>query len=208
LEYAHPLVKVTIVPRGKALGAAWYLPEERQITTYEQMFDEITSAVAGRASEEIFFNKVSTGALNDLEKVTKQSFAIVVYFGLNKEIGNISYYDSTGQTEFSFQKPYSEKTAEIIDREVREIVESAYKRAKKIILDNKEKLERLANLLLEREVIFREDLEHIFGKRPWDKEDDKLISHRNPIEDQEEKPVLQKKPVETEQSPAQPEEKA
>ena len=114
-------MKVTIVPRGKALGAAWYLPEERQITTYEQMFDEITSAVGGRASEDIFFGKVSTGALNDLEKVTKQAYAMVVYFGLNKKIGNISFYDSSGQNEYSFQKPYSEKTAEIIDQEVSEI---------------------------------------------------------------------------------------
>lgn len=175
LQYAHPLVKVTIVPRGKALGAAWYLPEERQITTYEQMFDEITSAVGGRASEEIFFGKVSTGALNDLEKVTKQAYAMVVYFGLNKEIGNISFYDSTGQNEYAFQKPYSEKTAEVIDREVRAIVESAYERAKNLLNENKENLEKLANLLLEREVIFREDLETIFGKRPWDSEEEHLL---------------------------------
>ncbi|HPS50172.1 MAG TPA: cell division protein FtsH, partial [Bacteroidales bacterium] len=175
LQYAHPLVKVTIVPRGKALGAAWYLPEERQITTYEQMFDEITSAVGGRASEEIFFGKVSTGALNDLEKVTKQAYAMVVYFGLNKEIGNISFYDSTGQNEYAFQKPYSEKTAEVIDREVRAIVESAYERAKKLLHENKENLEKLANLLLEREVIFREDLETIFGKRTWDSEEEHLL---------------------------------
>jgi len=174
LEYAHPLVKVTIVPRGKALGAAWYLPEERQITTYEQMFDEITSAMGGRASEEIIFGKVSTGALNDLEKVSKQAYAMVVYFGLNKEIGNISFYDSSGQNEYAFQKPYSEKTAETIDQEVRKIVEAAYLRAKDILTENREKLEKLASLLLEREVIFREDLEEIFGKRPWDKEEEKL----------------------------------
>jgi cell division protease FtsH len=173
LEYAHPLVKVTIVPRGKALGAAWYLPEERQITTYEQMFDEITSAMGGRASEELIFGKVSTGALNDLEKVSKQAYAMVVYFGLNKEIGNISFYDSSGQNEYSFQKPYSEKTAETIDQEVRKIVEAAYERAKTILAENHDKLEQLATLLLEREVIFREDLEMIFGKRPWDKEEEK-----------------------------------
>jgi cell division protease FtsH len=174
LEYAHPLVKVTIVPRGKALGAAWYLPEERQITTYDQMFDEITSALGGRAAEEIIFGKVSTGALNDLEKVSKQAYAMVVYFGLNSEIGNISFYDSSGQNEYAFQKPYSEKTAEVIDYEVRKIVESGYHRAKSILTENKEKLEKLANLLLEREVIFREDLEDIFGKRPWDhKEEEK-----------------------------------
>ncbi|TSA28958.1 MAG: ATP-dependent metallopeptidase FtsH/Yme1/Tma family protein [Bacteroidetes bacterium] len=175
LEHAPPLVKVTIVPRGKALGAAWYLPEERQITTFEQMYDEITAAVGGRASEAVFFGKVSTGALNDLEKVTKQAYAMVVYFGLNEAIGNISYYDSTGQTEFSFQKPFSEKTAEIIDQEVRKIVESAYKRAKKLIAEHKDQLERLAKVLLEKEVIFREDLEHIFGKRPFDKEEEKLL---------------------------------
>lgn len=170
LQYAQPLVKVTIVPRGKALGAAWYLPEERQITTFEQMFDEITSALGGRVSEEINFGKVSTGALNDLEKVTKQAFAMVVYFGLNKKIGNISYYDSTGQSEYSFQKPYSEKTSEIIDSEISKLVESAYERAKKLLNDNKEKLTRLANVLLEKEVIFREDLETIFGKRPFEEE--------------------------------------
>jgi cell division protease FtsH len=137
------------------------------------MFDEITSALGGRASEEIFFGKVSTGALNDLEKVTKQAYAMVVYFGLNKEIGNISFYDSSGQSEYAFQKPYSEKTAEVIDREVREIVEAAYSRARKILSDNRENVERLATFLLEREVIFREDLETIFGKRPWDKEEEK-----------------------------------
>jgi cell division protease FtsH len=168
LEYAHPLVKVTIVPRGKTLGAAWYLPEERQITTYEQMYDEITAALGGRASEEVNFGKISTGALNDLEKVTKQAFAMVVYFGLNKEIGNISYYDSTGQSEYSFQKPYSEKTAEVIDREISKLLESAYERAKKLLIENKTKLESLAKLLLDKEVIFHEDLEVIFGKRPFD----------------------------------------
>ena len=170
LEYAHPLVKVTIVPRGKALGAAWYLPEERQITTFEQMFDEITAALGGRASEEINFGKISTGALNDLEKVTKQAYAMVVYFGLNKKIGNISYYDSTGQAEYSFQKPYSEKTAEVIDQEISKLLESAYERAKKVLIENKVKLENLAKVLLEKEVIFREDLEEIFGKRPFDEE--------------------------------------
>ncbi len=167
LEHAHPLVKVTIVPRGKALGAAWYLPEERQITTYEQLFDEITSALGGRAAEDIIFNRVSTGALNDLEKVTKQAYAMITYFGLNKKVGNISYYDSSGQSEYSFTKPYSEKTAEIIDKEVSILVESAYQRAKNILLENKDKLEKLASLLLEKEVIFREDLESIFGKRPF-----------------------------------------
>ncbi len=170
LEYANPLVKVTIVPRGKSLGAAWYLPEERQITTFEQMFDEMTAALGGRASEEINFGKVSTGALNDLEKVTKQAFAMVTYFGLNEAIGNISYYDSTGQQEYSFHKPYSEKTAETIDKEISKMVEKAYQRAKSLLLKNKSKLETLAILLLEKEVIFSEDLEIIFGKRPYDDE--------------------------------------
>ncbi len=168
LEYAHPLVKVTIVPRGKALGAAWYLPEERQITTYEQMFDELTATLAGRASEQIIFGKVSTGALNDLEKVTKQAYAMVVYFGLNKEVGNVSYYDSTGQQEYSFNKPYSEATAQVIDVEIKKMVELAYERAKTILAENRDKLVQLAEILLKKEVIFREDLENIFGKRPFD----------------------------------------
>jgi ATP-dependent metalloprotease FtsH len=169
-EHAHPLVKVTIVPRGKALGAAWYLPEERQITTFDQMFDELTSALGGRASEKVNFGKISTGALNDLEKVTKQAYNMIVYFGLNDKIGNISYYDSTGQTEFSFQKPYSEQTAQVIDKEVSLLVEKAYSRAVEIIGQNKAKVEKLANLLLEKEVIFREDLEAIFGTRPFDEQ--------------------------------------
>lgn len=171
LEHAHPLVKVTIVPRGKALGAAWYLPEERQITTFEQMYDEITSILGGRAAEEIIFGRVSTGALNDLEKVTKQVYAMVVFFGLNKRIGNVSYYDSTGQSEYSFSKPYSEQTARVIDEEVSKLVESAYERAKKILTDNKVMLIKLGDLLLEKEVIFREDLESIFGKRPFEQEE-------------------------------------
>lgn len=168
LEHAHPLVKVTIVPRGKALGAAWYLPEERQITTFDQMFDEMTAALGGRASEEIVLGKISTGALNDLEKVTKQAYNMVVFFGLNEKIGNISFYDSTGQQEYSFTKPYSEKTAEIIDDEVKKLVEKAYQNAKKILTEYKEKLIILANKLLEKEVIFSNDLEEVYGKRPWD----------------------------------------
>lgn len=179
LEHAHPLVKVTIVPRGKALGAAWYLPEERQITTFEQMFDEMTAALGGRASEEIMFGQVSTGALNDLEKVTKQAYNMVVYFGLNKEIGNISYYDSTGQQEYSFTKPFSEKTAERIDKEISKLVETAYQRAKKILKKNKESLTKLANFLLEKEVIFREDLENVFGKRPWNDGSEEIVTVEN-----------------------------
>ena len=170
LRYAHPLVKVTIVPRGKSLGAAWYLPEERQITTYEQLFDEITATLAGRASEELVFGKISTGALNDLERVTKQAFAMVAYYGLNPKIGNISYYDSTGQSEMGFTKPFSEKTAETIDQEVHKMLEEAYQRAKQILSENRDKLDQLAALLVEREVIFREDLEEIYGKRPFEDE--------------------------------------
>jgi ATP-dependent metalloprotease FtsH len=165
LPHAHPLVKVTIVPRGKALGAAWYLPEERQLTTFDQMLDEMTSTLGGRAAEEIIFGKVSTGALNDLERVTKQAYNMVVFFGLNEKIGNISYYDSTGQQEYAFQKPYSEKTAEVIDQEVGKLVNQAYKRAVEILRINKGKLEKLARMLLEKEVIFGEDLEPIFGKK-------------------------------------------
>jgi len=172
-EHANPLVKVTIVPRGKSLGAAWYLPEERQITTSDQMFDELTALMGGRASEEINFGKISTGALNDLERVTKQAFNMVVFFGLNEKIGNISYYDSTGQQEYSFQKPYSEKTAELIDQEVSKLVEKAYKRAREIITANKENVEKLANKLLEKEVIFSEDLKKIFGKRPFEEQKEK-----------------------------------
>lgn len=189
LEYANPLVKVTIVPRGKALGAAWYLPEERQITTFEQMYDEMTGLLGGRASEEINFGKVSTGALNDLEKVTKQAYAMVTYFGLNKKIGNISFYDSSGQQEYIFHKPYSEKTAEIIDSEISKLVEGAYERAKKLLADNKSDLIKLANQLLEKEVIFSEDLEQIFGKRPFDdgKEEEAYI-----IETESKKKVAKK----------------
>lgn len=169
LEHAHPLVKVTIIPRGKALGAAWYLPEERQITTFEQMFDEMVATLGGRAAEKIIFNKVSTGALNDLEKVTRQAFNMVAYFGLNDKIGNISYYDSTGQQEYQFNKPFSEKTAETIDSEVKKLAEKAYTRAVEILTENEEGLRKLAKVLIEKEVIFREDLVAVFGERPWDK---------------------------------------
>ena len=172
-KHANPLVKVTIVPRGKSLGAAWYMPEERQLSNFEQMFDEICAALGGRAAEEIIFKTVSTGALNDLERVTKQAYAMVVYFGLNKKIGNLSFYDSSGQQEYSFQKPYSETTAKVIDEEISLLVEKAYKRAKEILLDNKDKLDLLAKQLLEKEVIFREDLEKIFGKRQIDIEKEK-----------------------------------
>ena len=175
LQYAHPLVKVTIVPRGKSLGAAWYLPEERQITTKEQMYHEMIATLGGRAAEQVVFGQISTGALSDLEKVTKQAFAMVTYYGLDDEIGNISYYDSTGQQDYSLTKPYSEKTAETIDREVSKMVEKAYQEAIAILTEHREGLAQLANKLIEEEVIFGEDLERIFGKRPWgNSEDEKL----------------------------------
>jgi cell division protease FtsH len=171
LEHAHPLIKVTIVPRGRSLGAAWYLPEERQITTTEQLLDEMCATLGGRAAEEIIFGKISTGALSDLEKVTKQAYAMITIYGLNDKIGNISYYDSTGANEYGFTKPYSEKTAEMIDEEVSKLVEAAYSRAKDILVKNKHLLTQLAEKLLDKEVIFKEDLENIFGKRPFDKEE-------------------------------------
>ena len=172
LRWGDPLVKVTIVPRGKALGAAWYLPEERQITTYEQMFDEITSLVAGRAAEEIVFGQISTGALNDLERATKMAFSLVAYYGMSPKIGNISYYDSTGQSEWNFTKPFSEQTNQAIDEEVKRMVDEAYQRAKEILLASRDKLDQLAKVLFEREVIFREDVENIYGPRPWEKKEE------------------------------------
>ena len=175
LQYAHPLVKVTIVPRGNSLGAAWYLPEERQITTKEQMYHEMIATLGGRAAEQVVFGQISTGALSDLEKVTKQAFAMVTYYGLDDEIGNLSYYDSTGQQDYSLTKPYSEKTAETIDKQVSKIIEKAYQEAVGILTDHRDGLTQLANKLIEEEVIFGEDLEHIFGKRPWgNSEDEKL----------------------------------
>ena len=167
LKHASPLVKVTIVPRGKSLGAAWYLPEERHITTTEQLMDEMAALLGGRAAEEVLIGKVSTGALNDLERATKQAYAMVVYYGLSK-LGNISYYDSSGEREYSFSKPYSEKTAEEIDREVHSIIDEAYQTAKKILSENKDKLTQLAKQLQEKEVIFTEDMEKIYGKRTFE----------------------------------------
>tara|TARA_B100001758_G_C18416862_1_gene620783 strand:+ start:12294 stop:14294 length:2001 start_codon:yes stop_codon:yes gene_type:complete len=176
LEYASPLVKVTIVPRGKSLGAAWYLPEERQLTTTEQMLDEICAAMAGRASEELFFKKISTGALSDLEKVTKQAYAMVSIYGLSSKVGNISYYDSSGQ-QSGFTKPYSEDRAQQIDKEVSKILDEQYIRAKKILLKYKDKVKKLADELLENEVIFKTDLTTIFGARKWKSyEEEKLIN--------------------------------
>jgi len=184
LEHANPLLKVSIIPRGKSLGAAWYLPEERQLTTTEQLLDEMSSLLGGRASEELVFGKISTGALNDLEKVSKQAYAMVAYFGMSNEIKNISFYDSSGQNEYAFSKPYSEKTAEIIDNEVKLIIDSAYNRAKDILKKNRDGLNQLAELLLEREVIFSEDLEKIFGPRKSHTRAEELVKN---IEEEEKK---------------------
>jgi len=185
LEHASPLVKVTIVPRGRSLGAAWYLPEERQITTVDQIMDEMSAALGGRAAEEIIFGKVSTGALNDLEKVTKQAYASIMYYGLNDKIGNISFYDSSGQYEFGFSKPYSEYTAQLIDQEAKKMVDIAYQRAKAILTEHKEKLKVLAYKLLEKEVIFKEDLEEIFGKRPFEKPEEQETQNKEPEQKKE-----------------------
>ncbi|MGM9760471.1 MAG: ATP-dependent zinc metalloprotease FtsH [Parabacteroides sp.] len=174
LEHANPLVKVTIVPRGKALGAAWYLPEERQITTREQLLDEMCATLGGRAAEELFIGSVSTGASNDLERVTKQAYAMVVYFGMSDKLPNLNYYDSTGQ-DWGFTKPYSEETARLIDEEVQQIITGQYERAKQILMDHATGHNQLAKVLLEREVIYSEDVEHIFGKRPWASRSEEIL---------------------------------
>ncbi|WP_417882493.1 ATP-dependent zinc metalloprotease FtsH [Xanthomarina gelatinilytica] len=171
LEHAAPLVKVTIVPRGRSLGAAWYLPEERLIVHPEQMLDEMCAALGGRAAEKVMFDRISTGALSDLEKVTKQARAMVTIYGLSDKVGNLTYYDSSGQNEYGFTKPYSEKTAELIDQEISNIIEEQYQRAVKLLVENKDKLTQLAEVLLEKEVIFKDNLEKIFGKRPFEKEE-------------------------------------
>jgi cell division protease FtsH len=178
LEHANPLVKVTIVPRGKALGAAWYLPEERQITTREQLLDEMCALLGGRAAEELFLGSISTGASNDLERVTKQAYAMIVYFGMSDKLPNVNYYDSTGQ-DWGFTKPYSEETAKLIDAEVRQFIHEQYVRAKKILADHTEGHNQLAQVLLEREVIYNEDVEHIFGKRAWVSRSEEILEQQD-----------------------------
>ena len=197
LEHAHPLVKVTIVPRGRSLGAAWYLPEERQITTTEQILDEMCSALGGRAAEQLMFGKISTGALSDLEKVTKQAYAMVSIYGLNDRLGNISFYDSQGREMFT--KPYSEDTARIIDEEVSKIIENQYQRALRLLTDNQDKLTSLANKLLEKEVIFKEDLIEIFGDRPWHSEEATIVKS------DEDDMVSNSKEAKAQDEPTQPE---
>jgi len=192
LEHAHPLVKVTIVPRGQSLGAAWYLPEERQITTEEQLNHDICAALGGRAAEQIVFGKISTGALSDLEKVSKQVYGMIVYYGLNEKIGNVSYYDSSGQNEYSFQKSYSENTAQLIDQEISKYIEKAYQDTLTLLKANRDKLNTVAEQLLEKEVIFKEDMETIFGKRTFDRDiereqEEKEIDERRSKEAEERK---------------------
>lgn len=194
LEHANPLVKVTIVPRGKALGAAWYLPEERPITTREEMLDEMCSTLGGRAAEELYSGQISNGASNDLERVTKQAYAMVVYYGMSDKLPNINYYDSSGQ-EWGFTKPYSESTARIIDKEVQQIISEQYERAKKILAENAEGHNELANVLLEREVIYREDVEHIFGKRPWASRSEEILEKENKDDKNDKKNVKEESPV-------------
>ncbi|MFL1895885.1 ATP-dependent metallopeptidase FtsH/Yme1/Tma family protein, partial [Aquimarina sp. 2-A2] len=172
LEHAAPLVKVTIVPRGQSLGAAWYLPEERLIVRPNQMLDEMCATLGGRAAEKVIFNEISTGALSDLEKVTKQARAMVTIYGLNDKVGNLTYYDSSGQSEYNFTKPYSEQTSELIDKEISNIIEEQYQRAIELLENNKDKLTELAEVLLEKEVIFKDNLEKIFGKRPFNNKEE------------------------------------
>ncbi len=173
LEYANPLIKVTIVPRGRALGAAWYLPEERQITTKEQMLDEMCATLGGRAAEDVFLGRISTGAMNDLERVTKQAYGMIAYLGMSERLPNLCYYNNE---EYSFNRPYSERTAELIDEEVKKMVNEQYERAKKILSEHKEGHNRLAQLLIDKEVIFSEDVEHIFGKRPWASRSEEIMN--------------------------------
>ena len=176
LEHAAPLIKVTIVPRGQSLGAAWYLPEERQIVRTDQMLDEMCATMGGRAAEKVTFDRISTGALSDLEKVTRQARAMVTIYGLNDKIGNVTYYDSSGQSEYNFSKPYSDETAKVIDKEISDLIEGQYTRAIAILEENKDKLNQLADILIEKEVIFKDDLEAIFGKRTWDKNLEEVVS--------------------------------
>ena len=198
LEHAAPLVKVTIVPRGQSLGAAWYLPEERLIVHPEQMLDEMCAALGGRAAEKVIFNRISTGALSDLEKVTKQARAMVTIYGLNEKVGNLTFYDSSGQSEYNFTKPYSEKTAELIDKEVSNLIETQYQRAIDLLEANKDKLSQLADILLEKEVIFKDDLQKIFGNRPFpEKEEVPLIAKKSDSKDEtsEDSEIEEESPV-------------
>lgn len=207
LEYANPLIKVTIVPRGRALGAAWYLPEERQITTKEQMLDEMCATLGGRAAEDLFIGRVSSGAANDLERVTKQAFGMIAYLGMSDKLPNLCYYNND---EYSFQRPYSEKTAELIDEEVKRMVNEQYDRAKQILSEHKKEHNELAQLLIEKEVIFAEDVERIFGKRPWASRSEEIMASNNkskPVEpastDEKQETPIEEKPDEAQGNAAQ-----
>ena len=178
LEHANPLVKVTIVPRGRALGAAWYMPEERQITTKEEMLDEMCATLGGRAAEELFTGHISTGAMNDLERVTKSAYGMIAYAGMSDKLPNICYYNNN---EYNFQRPYSETTAKIMDDEVLEMINKQYERAKQLLMEHKEGHNQLAQLLIDREVIFAEDVEKIFGKRPWVSRSQEIIEENEKI---------------------------
>ena len=193
LQYANPLVKVTIVPRGEALGAAWYLPEERQLTNYEHLVDEMCATLGGRAAEELFLKQTSTGAINDLERVTKRAYAMVSYFGMSPELPNISFFDSSGQSDYAFSKPYSDKTAELIDAEVKRIIAEQFARAKQILDENKEGHHKLAELLIEKEVILADDLVTIFGERKWKSRQDELIEANQNVETGETAPKIESK---------------
>ncbi|KAA6324740.1 ATP-dependent zinc metalloprotease FtsH, partial [termite gut metagenome] len=186
LEHANPLVKVTIVPRGRALGAAWYLPEERQITTKEQMLDEMCATLGGRAAEDVFLGRISTGAMNDLERVTKQSYGMIAYLGMSDTLPNLCYYNSD---ENLFNKPYSEQTAVLIDEEVRRMISEQYNRAKEILSEHREGHQQLAQLLIDKEVIFAEDVEHIFGKRPWASRSEEIMAAKQKEDDLEKESV-------------------
>lgn len=194
LEHANPLVKVTIVPRGKALGAAWYLPEERQITTKEQMLDEMCALLGGRAAEEVFIGQISSGAMNDLERVTKQAYAMITYMGMSEKLPNLSYYDSSGQ-EYTFSKPYSDDTAELIDAEVKVMIAQQYERAKQILIEKAEGHNQLAGILLEREIIYADDLEHIFGKRKWVSRSQEILDHKKESEEDKKIPSKPEHPA-------------
>jgi len=200
LEHANPLVKVTIVPRGKALGAAWYMPEERQITTYQQLQDEMCALLGGRAAEDLVLGKISTGAANDLERVTKQAYAMVVYYGMSKDLPNLNYYDASGQDWGTFTKPYSDETARLIDESVKDIIREQYDHAKEILTQYHDQHQELADLLLEKEVIFADDLEKIFGKRKW-------ISRSQEILAEQELVKLDKSAEETGDTPESKEDK-
>ena len=201
LQYANPLVKVTIVPRGRALGAAWYLPEEHQHITTNHLLDEICATLAGRAAEELIYNEISTGALNDLENTTKKAYAMIVYYGFSDKLANLSYYDSTGASDYSFGKPYSEETAKLIDDEVKKLIAEQYERAKEILRNHLDGMKQLANLLTEKEVIFADDVEHIFGKRPWKSRADELSEEsENKKKVEEEKSINKTEDVSTDQT--------